>query len=122
MVSAEILFKEPPVQWLTAAPLWPRLEEGGWAFRSPAILRFASDNFMEEFLTVAATAPHRLGEWRVQRESWRKPLPTPPVVLPRGLTQLPPVSDISDTSLANQPLKLYQPGHPPMWVAAGNVA
>src|SRR5438128_5186269 len=73
---------EPLVQWVTAAPLWAEavnttnasVEQ---ALFAPTILRFATDSFMDEFLALLNTAPSRLGERRVQPETWREPLPVP---------------------------------------------
>jgi len=87
--------KRHPVDWVTASPLWqPYLnqdqaqQEGrefpfeAIRFRQPAILRFTSDTFMDDFLKVATTTPERLHLWRVQKETWRIPAPTPLVDLP----------------------------------------
>jgi hypothetical protein len=41
-----------PVTWLAPRPLWPGLE--GPAARRPSILRFTSDDFMEELLGLLA--------------------------------------------------------------------
>ncbi|HLV34443.1 MAG TPA: hypothetical protein VKY59_04980, partial [Spirillospora sp.] len=81
MVAARQLFTEPPVQWLTASPLWEPYNAIGQRplVRRPEILRFTSDTFMEDFIAVATTTPERLGEWHVTRETWRKPAPTPPL-------------------------------------------
>src|SRR5579859_3615015 len=74
---------EPLVQWVTAAPLWPEAAGAAdaaaayQAISGPTLLRFNSDSFMEEFLALLNTAPARLGERRVQPETWREPLPDP---------------------------------------------
>lgn len=68
------------------APLWP--SAGGSAqsesrrqFRSPAILRFANDSFMDEFLDLLASDPGRLREFVATPETWSSPPnePAPPV-------------------------------------------
>ncbi len=83
MVIAPSLVREHPIQWLTASPLWGPLESepDRQSFRQPAILRFTTDTFMEDFLAIATTTPERLGEWHVQRETWRKPAPIPSLSL-----------------------------------------
>jgi hypothetical protein len=128
VVAVQRVFREHPVQWLTAAPLWQRLEpseeriaEQRIAFRQPAILRFTTDTFMEDFLTVVTTAPHRLREWQVQRETWRKPAPLPPVALPRGQSQASLTPVRTDTELGGQPLKLYQPVHQRFYLVTANL-
>lgn len=107
--AARIL-QDHPVQWRTASPLWRLAKPTDNArLLSPAILRFTTDTFMEDFLTVAAQAPQRLGEWQVQRETWRKPAPMPP--LPPTPASLTLVQTQPDPILESQPLKLFQPAH-----------
>jgi hypothetical protein len=77
----------PPVQWTAPAPLWPALINSTEVakrvqFHQPAILRFASDDFMDEFLQVVTHAPARLSEWQAVTETWRKPAPIPAPVEP----------------------------------------
>jgi hypothetical protein len=119
---------EPQVQWTTAPPLWEEYAADPakhTAFRQPAILRFASDDFMDEFMAVANYAPQRLGEWRVEPETWRDPapIPKPPVPVPpflQALNQarleagtLAPVrtAPVIAPAPAGTPLKLFQPAH-----------
>lgn len=118
MVTSQRLFQEPPVQWLNATPLWAQQDENGerTAFRQPALLRFATDSFMEDFMTVATTMPRRLGEWQVQKETWRRPAPIPPLQ-PQGAAAL----AIEDPALADEPLKLYQPGHQRFYLVTANL-
>ncbi len=117
---------EPLVQWVTAAPLWAEavnttnasVEQ---ALFAPTILRFASDSFMDEFLALLHTDPSRLGERRVQPETWREPLPLPaPLVEPplpvvrtqrqsRVLGTKSTARPLQGT--AGSPLKLYHPAH-----------
>ncbi len=74
---------QPRVQWTTPAPLWPapaggaEATNGQPAFHRPAILRFATDDFMDEFMKVVANTPARLGEWQARPETWRGPATTP---------------------------------------------
>lgn len=122
----------PQAQWTAPAPLWPDLADTAITpdpteFRQPTILRFATDDFMDEFLKVLGNAPQRMGEWKAVWETWRQPAPIPQLVesplamthqvhnLSLGLT--PP--DNGSTPKLDQagivpdppPLKLYQPAH-----------
>ncbi|HZH92129.1 MAG TPA: hypothetical protein VEX70_16145 [Pyrinomonadaceae bacterium] len=133
------------VQWTAPAPLWP--EAAGAAeiavrrrtLRRPAILRFASDKFMDDYLALLENDPARLSQLVAQPETWRGPSPpvAPVVRQPaflRPLNRLRLASEkknaktlatsggalttlngsasvaISDAS-ASAPLKLYQPAH-----------
>jgi len=121
------------ITWTPPEPIWAdaiaNLGAGSPPMRSPAILRFAKDDFMQEFMNVLATDPQRLGEYRLLKETWRGTVtlspPTPPkerfaLALQRlGATrrrrngavstagQRP--AESSDTK--GVPLKLYQPAH-----------
>jgi hypothetical protein len=124
-----VMTGEPTVQWASPSPLWTELVQGtsgtvDQAFLAPAILRFASDSFMDEFMGLLNTTPGRLGERRVMPETWREPIP-----LPAPLPALPlptpgrPHSVVRSgifgavstapalTGTANSPLKLYQAAH-----------
>jgi hypothetical protein len=83
------------LQWTTPAPLWGAASAAALAARRssllrPAILRFASDNFMEEFINLMQIDPARLGELVAQYETWRGTLapPTPVKPLPKFLQPL----------------------------------
>lgn len=122
---------EPLVQWVTAAPLWPEAAGAAdaaaayQAISGPTLLRFPSDSFMEEFLALLNTAPARLGERRVQPETWREPLPDPapldepPAFIRRaaqlrlkiGTGQAPGPVSAPLQGTATGPLKLYQSAH-----------
>lgn len=120
---------EPIVQWTSPSPLWAELVQGtgsavDQAFPAPAILRFASDSFMDEFMGLLNTAPGRLGERRAMPETWREPLPLPPSLpAPPLLTPGRPRSIVRSgifgarstapalTGTATGPLKLYQAAH-----------
>jgi hypothetical protein len=128
------------VQWTAPAPLWP--EAAGAAelavrrrtLRRPAILRFASDTFMDDYLALMENDPARLSQLVAQPETWRGP--TPPVApvakqpaFLRSLTRLRLASEKkrskalatsggtltttsgSTNATSNAPLKLYQPAH-----------
>jgi hypothetical protein len=109
--------RDHPVQWRTAAPLWRSRAEDPTYFLRPAILRFASDRFMDDFLEIVSQSPQRLGEWQVQRETWRRPAPNPP---------LPPFSPAAikftpDPKLESEPLKLYQPANQRYYLVVANL-
>ena len=89
------------VQWRAASALWRQRAETQADLREPVILRFASDRFMEEFMAIAEQAPHRLGEWQAQWETWRQLAPVPSL-------RLPPSEPPEDS---DRILKLYQPAH-----------
>ncbi len=66
----------PRVQWLTPAPLWNELaaETDKGPFRSPALLRFATDQFMEELQGILGSkTPETLRNYIAQPETWRSP-------------------------------------------------
>ncbi|MCA1564722.1 MAG: hypothetical protein LC803_03500 [Acidobacteria bacterium] len=131
------------VQWTAPAPLWPEAADATElavrrrTLRRPAILRFASDTFMEDYLALLENDPARLSQLVAQPETWRGPTPpiAPVVKRPaflRPLNRLRLASEKKRTkslataggaltktggaaSLANSagaaPLKLYQPAH-----------
>lgn len=82
------------VQWAAPAPMWGRApdlaETGRVALRRPAILRFASDTFMDEFHRTLETDPSKLASLEAQYETWRGPgVSTPAVPEPvRGASRL----------------------------------
>lgn len=115
-----------PVQWRTASPLWLYLKAGNEnsVFAQPAILRFTTDSFMEDFLKIASHNPQRLWEWQVQKETWRQPAPNPPIDLPRGATApLPPANGQppENPALQGELLKLYQPAHERYYLVTANL-
>ena len=78
------------VRWVTASPLWADLigsadPSMNGSFGQPALLRFASDTFMTEFLALMQTDPSQLRNLRVQPETWRDlaPLPVPLTAPPK---------------------------------------
>ena len=90
------------VQWLTPAPLWQELSGAGdlTPFRRPAILRFATDDFMPELQGVLQQTPQSLRDYVAQGENWQNPA----AGLASGATGL--------------PLKLYQPVHARFYLVA----
>lgn len=70
------------VQWTAPAPLWT--EAAGStdgdvrrALRRPALLRFDSDDFMSDFMTMLEADPSRLGEYLARPETWLAPTAAP---------------------------------------------
>jgi hypothetical protein len=128
---------EHPVQWTAPSPLWaaatnatdPALRQ---TFNRPAILRFASDTFMDDFLALIENDPAQLTALVAQPETWRGPIPpttslapsAPQSSLARRLQRLRLVAErkrqgvtadsaATATGLPTSPtaLKLYQPAH-----------
>ncbi|MDX6269648.1 MAG: hypothetical protein QOD28_871 [Acidobacteriota bacterium] len=127
------------VQWTAPAPLWPEataateLSVRRRTLRRPAILRFATDNFMDDYLALMENDPARLSQYIAEPETWRGPMQTPaPVVRKpaflRPLNRLRLAAEQKKSkALAAQggalmisggapvspdkPLKLYQPAH-----------
>src|SRR5437016_4106994 len=123
---------EPHVQWTAPSPLWeatvnatdPAVRQ---MFGQPAILRFASDTFMDEFLTVLDNDPAQLTGLVAQPETWRGP--TPPASSTSLLAPTAPLSSrarmlqrfrrvaeraqnrVTLPVPAKAPLKLYQSAH-----------
>jgi hypothetical protein len=126
---------DPEVQWTTAAPLWDNVvdlnADTRQSFRQPAILRFASDDFMNEFVSLLDSNPPQLKAFRAQPETWRGPLTSPQVESIEKLPRLAQKLQRSKLAIerkavakalavpeqalapdAPQPqLKLYQPAH-----------
>jgi hypothetical protein len=119
-----------PIHWTAPSPLWPelaRLDNGAGhvEFGAPAILRFASDDFMQDFLNVLATDPRKLGEFRAVRETWRGKLGSPTIPTPKKLfalemqrlgsrlrrTSTGAKATASSDAQSLPLLKLYQPAH-----------
>ncbi|HKV10072.1 MAG TPA: hypothetical protein VJ725_18170 [Thermoanaerobaculia bacterium] len=72
--------QERHVEWTSPAALWdelngPTTAEQRRIFRTPALLRFASDSFMQDFLSLLAVEPQRLKELLAVPETWSQPLP-----------------------------------------------
>lgn len=116
--------------WTPPRPFWPgspvAVAHPAAIPRAPAILRFATDNFMEDFLNTLATDPARLSQYKLRAETWRGFAPSPVAEPPqptsadprhpvrmalrmRQKTAVLPATQPAQTSGA--PLKLYQPAH-----------
>jgi hypothetical protein len=70
------------IQWTAPSPLW--LEAAAFdglaaqrQMRAPAILRFAADSFMEDFLKTVETDPDKLRSLVAIKETWRGPADKP---------------------------------------------
>jgi hypothetical protein len=130
-----------PIFWQSPAPLWARFgATPAEAARAPdqarpALLRFASDDFMDRIIALLDADPARLGEVLARPETWRTPpgadtpdlierVPMPRIAraasrsraLLQSRTSLDAVSaaaDVIENGLPRPqlPLKLYQPAH-----------
>src|SRR5438552_3854187 len=96
---------EPLVQWVTASPLWSLPQQTPAQMQQPALLRFASDTFMEDLAQQLQKAPQGLANYQAVPESFRELLPGE-----TGDTPPPPVH-----------LKLYQPTHGHFCLIAANL-
>jgi hypothetical protein len=122
--------KQHIVQWTAPSPLWSELITNGAGhpvgFDAPSILRFATDDFMQDYLNVLSTDPRKLGEFRAVPETWRGALARPKVPAParsfalsfqrrgsllrRNQETGAKASSSADTAALPR-LKLYQPAH-----------
>lgn len=115
MVAINRILREPEVVWRTANPVWRDYTvqsdpQDRIAVRMPNILRFDNDTFVEDFMSVLQTAPARMREWQVGKETWRLPFPT--ASLADGRLPAPNWQPPQDPpELLDDPLKLYQPAH-----------
>ncbi|MBI3428098.1 MAG: hypothetical protein HY011_34670 [Acidobacteria bacterium] len=130
-------------QWIAPAPLWAGSGQEAAvraAFAQPAILRFASDAFMEDVMRILAQDPLQLNGFIAQPETWRGPMLTGQTatllvaktetsalarkldrlrVNTERLRKLSSPTGLSETRSASAlrtvdappPLKLYQPAH-----------
>lgn len=133
------------IKWYSAAPFWPDDELSGIqaGFDRPAILRFATDDFMDEFLAALALDPARLRGLAVQQETWRTPLGAAPAASTSERLQIQPPQSLFLSRLklerdrragiralpaiaapAKGPyqLKLYQPVHQRYYLVVGSLA
>ncbi|RZL85259.1 MAG: hypothetical protein EOP32_00340 [Rhodococcus sp. (in: high G+C Gram-positive bacteria)] len=61
------------VVWRTAQPLWADGLSAGVGFERPALLRFAADDFMEQFAAAVRPGGAGLGPLVAGHESWQRP-------------------------------------------------
>jgi hypothetical protein len=137
MTTHEIIWTEPSPFWPEATTA-PSNATAQTEFQQPAILRFTTDSFMNEFFNVIATDPLRLGEYRARPETWRgfvtMPQPNKPakafaLALQRLGFARKHASNGSGPALPTQPpplnnpppgpLKLYQPAHQRYYLVTG---
>src|SRR5947208_12619486 len=106
---------EPQVQWTTASPLWNTLPQDPvqrqQRMQCPAVLRFASDTFMEDltqrFQNVLPGTQPDLSDLIARPESFRE--------RPTGA----PANWQPDVQ--HMPLKLYQPVHGHFYLIAASL-
>jgi hypothetical protein len=128
----------PPVQWTSPVSVWPALAENGSqaGFNQPVILRFDTDYYTEELLSILQHAPGRLIEWQARPETWRSPAQTPEPVKPlpqfaqtllrarladiNTATQQQIAEDEEDEEAPTN-LKLYQPAHMRHYMVAADL-
>jgi len=126
-----------PVSWVAPQPYWrpgPVSADSRAALAQPQILRFASDEFIEELLATLESDPAQLTQYTAQPETWREPhagpLPAPEKWVERPPSRLLPLIRKARAKqqapalppkamLPSKPLKLYQPAHQRHYLVAG---
>lgn len=91
------------VRWLAPSPLWDDLLGTPAGFRAPALLRFAGDDFVEQYQGVLAGTPRDLRGFVARPETWRAPA-------------------VGMDAPAAGPLRLYQPVHGRFYFVAASLA
>ena len=125
MNGHDIAWSQPPSLLTSAAARV--LSAPRAAVQRPVILRFQHDGFMQEFMDLINTAPERLRDYQVRRETWRGFTPAPTVDPPRPpslvrqrlglIARRSPLATSTAAAVdaapvpAGTPLKLYQPAH-----------
>lgn len=126
------------VQWLAPSPLWNRFapDSDKTAFRSPALLRFSTDTFMQDLQSLLAQNPATLDSCIAQPENWRFPnAGLPPLTSPGvGATNAssgksgsapagsqPALSTVSNREVPPSILKFYQPAHARFYLVAASL-
>ncbi|MEO8380052.1 MAG: hypothetical protein ABI779_10355 [Acidobacteriota bacterium] len=125
---------EQHIEWTSPAALWdqfngPTAESQRRVFRTPAILRFATDDFMQDFISVMQNDPRRVATMLAVPENWRQPAAETEVPRTRGglmgalerartatVRRLEARQGIVrngawNEAPAERPLKFYQPAH-----------
>jgi hypothetical protein len=137
--------REHSILWTSPTPLWGRFASRFSAADQarPAILRFASDEFMDQLLAMLATDPEKIGDTLARPETWRTPAAATPdlierIPMPRTARVLARMrkNDAPSTVLVDTrsehaitennvdrtiPLKLYQPAHQRHYLVAANL-
>jgi hypothetical protein len=121
-----------PLTWAAPRPLW---RGGASPGRAPTILRFATDEFMEQLLGMLETDPGSLVDHVAKPETWRSPpgtlatedlierVPLPaPLKQSRLMTRLARAPKPLSVPAANTRLKLYQPAHQRFYIACATLA
>jgi len=93
------------VRWLSPSPLWEDLVESPAAFRAPALLRFAGDDFVEQFQAALEEEPRRLRSFVARPETWKHP-----------------AAGLDAPASRPYPLRLYQPVHGRYYLVAASLA
>ena len=127
---------EPHTTWMAPSPLWREARSAGDVdgLHTPALLRFATDSFMDDFVGLLESEPSRLGELRAVAETWRGPVaPLVPAastpnfkrridrrkqVLTAGGNGLALAKKASPAGDTSKHLKLYQPAHQRFYLVA----
>lgn len=131
-----------PLQWTAPQPYW-RTGEAATArpglVTQPQILRFATDDFIEQLLSTLAQSPASLPALTAQYETWRAPhvglQPNPQAWLERPASRLLPMRRKllaraqSQSGLpalpappsTTHPIKLYQPAHQRHYLIAASL-
>ncbi|HET9650875.1 MAG TPA: hypothetical protein VFP36_01730, partial [Usitatibacter sp.] len=139
-----------PLQWISPAPLWARFAAPAAGTKTgdddrfrPALLRFASDDFMDRLLAILARDPRSLAEALARPETWRSPAGEPPALLERkpvprlaaslgrrkaalalrdSVKAVPRKATVTEQAQARElPLKLYQPAHQRYYLVASDL-
>lgn len=92
------------VRFFSPSPLWDELAGTPARFRAPTLLRFAGDDFAEQYQGVLETEPKAIRGFVARPETWRKPS--------AGL----------DGPAVPGPLRLYQPVHGRFYLVAASLA
>jgi hypothetical protein len=92
-----------PVQWVAPTPLWAGA--GGERMQTPALLRFASDSFMEELVGLLRSRPEEIETLLARPESFRAR----------------PVGAAASWKPTPSGLKLYQPAHGHFYLVAASL-
>ncbi|MBV8901873.1 MAG: hypothetical protein JOY92_17365 [Verrucomicrobia bacterium] len=101
------MIAHPQIQWQAPNPLWGEFsrQQDFVSLRRPALLRFASDGFMQDLQSLLQSSPQRLRDYVAQGETWRAPA--------AGLDAAPQQS--------GTPLKLFQPIHARFYLVAASL-
>jgi hypothetical protein len=103
-----------PVAWQAPAPLWRKALEdaGSGRFNRPALLRFASDTFMEDLQRLLAEKPETLHGYVARKESWRS----------EAAGWLPAAgSNGQDSFEPDTAVKLFQPAHQRFYLVSASL-